>query len=177
MEATVERLVFVRDDEYTVARMSDGGGGFVAAGRALAGIQPGETLKLVGAWSEHPRHGRRFAVEACERVTPATVPAIQAYLGSGLIRGIGPRLAAAIVGHFGADTLTVIDAEPDRLTEVTNIGPQRRAQIVEAWLDQKAVAALMVTLQGFGVSPCWRPRSTRRSGATRRRSSPPIPTG
>ncbi|WP_245657196.1 SF1B family DNA helicase RecD2 [Herbidospora mongoliensis] len=153
MEATVERLVFVRDDEYTVARMSDGGGGFVAAGRVLAGIQPGETLELAGAWSEHPRHGRRFAVEACERVTPATIPAIQAYLGSGLIRGIGPRLAAAIVGHFGADTLTVIDAEPDRLTEVINIGPQRRAQIVEAWLDQKAVAALMVTLQGFGVSP------------------------
>ncbi|MBB5080099.1 SF1B family DNA helicase RecD2 [Nonomuraea endophytica] len=154
MEASVEQLVFVRDDAYTVARMSgDGQPGFVAAGRALGGVQPGETVRLLGAWEEHPRHGRRFAVTGCERVTPSTVRAIQLYLGSGLIRGIGPRLAQAIVGHFGEQSLTVIDAEPGRLREVINIGPVRQAQIVEAWREQKAVAELMVVLQGFGVSP------------------------
>ncbi|MFI9553096.1 SF1B family DNA helicase RecD2 [Nonomuraea endophytica] len=154
MEASVEQLVFVRDDAYTVARMSgDGRPGFVAAGRALGGVQPGETVRLLGAWEEHPRHGRRFAVTGCERVTPSTVRAIQLYLGSGLIRGIGPRLAQAIVGHFGEQSLTVIDAEPGRLREVINIGPVRQAQIVEAWREQKAVAELMVVLQGFGVSP------------------------
>ncbi|WP_308169482.1 SF1B family DNA helicase RecD2 [Acrocarpospora catenulata] len=154
-EVSVERLVFVRDDEFTVARVNDGADGttFVAAGRALAGVQPGETLRLTGDWNEHPRHGRRFAVTASERVAPATLPAIRAYLGSGLIRGIGPRLAHAIVGHFGEATLTVIDTEPDRLREVVNIGPARQAQISQAWQDQKSIAALMLTLQGFGVSP------------------------
>ncbi|GAA0991739.1 ATP-dependent RecD-like DNA helicase [Acrocarpospora macrocephala] len=154
MEASVERLVFVREDEFTIARMTaEGGPGFIAAGRALAGVQPGETLRLTGEWGEHPRHGRRFTVTACERVAPATVPAIRAYLGSGLIRGIGPRLAHAIVGHFGESTLHVIDTDPERLREVINIGPGRQAQIVQAWLEQKSIAALMLVLQGFGLSP------------------------
>ncbi|PZG14773.1 ATP-dependent RecD-like DNA helicase [Nonomuraea aridisoli] len=132
---------------------ADGVPGFVATGRALAGVQPGETLRLFGDWSTHARHGRRFAVTGCERVTPSSVRAIRVYLGSGLIRGIGPRLAYAIVDHFGENTLKVIDAEPERLTEVVNIGPLRQAQIVQAWQEQKAIAALMVTLQGLGVSP------------------------
>ncbi|GAA1711070.1 SF1B family DNA helicase RecD2 [Nonomuraea bangladeshensis] len=154
MEASVEQLVYVREDSYTVARMSaDGEPGFVATGRALAGVQPGETLRLHGEWGRHARHGRRFAVSGCERVTPSSVRAIRIYLGSGLVRGIGPRLAHAIVEHFGEATLKVIDAEPERLTEVVNIGPLRQAQIVEAWREQKAIAALMVTLQGLGVSP------------------------
>ncbi len=154
MEASVEQLVYVREDEYTVARMSaDDVPHFVAAGRALAGIQPGETVDLSGEWAEHHRHGRRFTVTACERVVPSTVRAIQLYLGSGLVRGIGPRLAQAIVGHFGEATLTVIDTAPGRLTEVLNIGPARQGQIVEAWREQKEIAALMVVLQGFGVSP------------------------
>ncbi|MEV4112062.1 ATP-dependent RecD-like DNA helicase [Nonomuraea sp. NPDC049695] len=154
MEASVEQLVYVREDEYTVARMSaDGEPDFVATGRALAGVQPGETLRLFGEWGRHPRHGRRFSVSGCERVSPSSVRAIRIYLGSGLIRGIGPRLAYAIVDHFGEATLKVIDSEPERLTEVVNIGPQRQGQIVQAWQEQKAIAALMVTLQGLGVSP------------------------
>ncbi|WP_113703818.1 ATP-dependent RecD-like DNA helicase [Nonomuraea lactucae] len=154
VDASVEQLVYVRDDGYTVARMSaDSGPGFVASGRALAGVQPGETLRLTGAWGEHPRHGSRFQVTGCERIAPSTVRAIQLYLGSGLIRGIGPRLAHAIVSHFGEETLTVIDTGPERLTEVVNIGPARQAQIVEAWKEQKEIAALMVVLQGFGISP------------------------
>lgn len=154
MDASVEHLMYVREDEYTVARMSaDGVPGFVASGRALAGIQPGETLRLTGDWSEHARYGVRFAVATCERVVPATVRAIRVYLGSGLIRGIGPRLAHAIVDHFGDATLTVIDTEPQRLTEVINIGPARQAQIVQAWQEQQEIAALMVVLQGYGVSP------------------------
>ncbi|MFC5826385.1 ATP-dependent RecD-like DNA helicase [Nonomuraea insulae] len=154
VEASVEQLVYVREDEYTVARMSaDGEPDFVATGRALAAVQPGETLRLFGDWGRHARYGRRFAVTACERVAPSSVRAIRVYLGSGLIRGIGPRLAQAIVEHFGEATLKVIDGEPERLTEVVNIGPQRQGQIVQAWLEQKAIAALMVTLQGLGVSP------------------------
>ncbi|MFC4059118.1 ATP-dependent RecD-like DNA helicase [Planomonospora corallina] len=154
MDVSVEHLMYVREDEYTVARVSaEGVPDFVASGRALAGVQPGEALRLTGDWSEHPRHGRHFAVTACERVAPATVRAIRLYLGSGLIRGIGPRLAHAIVSHFGEATLTVVDTEPERLTEVVGIGPTRQAQIVQAWEEQKAIAELMVVLQGYGVSP------------------------
>ncbi|MFJ2032842.1 ATP-dependent RecD-like DNA helicase [Streptosporangium sp. NPDC087985] len=154
LEASVEQLVYVREDEYTVARMSaEGMTGFVASGRALAGVQPGETLRLDGEWDEHPRHGSRLVVRRCERVVPSTVRAITLYLGSGLIRGIGPRLAHAVVSHFGQETLTVIDTEPERLLEVVNIGAARQAQIVQAWAEQKEVAALMVVLQGFGISP------------------------
>ncbi|GAA3116004.1 SF1B family DNA helicase RecD2 [Streptosporangium carneum] len=154
VEASVEQLVYVRDDEYTVARMSsDALPSFVASGRPLAGAQPGETLRLAGEWDDHPRHGSRLVVRRCERIVPSTVRAITLYLGSGLIRGIGPRLAHAIVSHFGERTLTVVDTEPDRLREVVNIGAARQAQIVQAWAEQKAVADLMVVLQGFGISP------------------------
>jgi exodeoxyribonuclease V alpha subunit len=154
VEASVEQLVHVGDDDYTVARMSaDDLPTFVASGRALAGVQPGERLLLTGEWGDHPRHGARLQVRTCERVAPATVRAIALYLGSGLIRGVGPRLAHAIVSHFGEETLKIIDTEPARLREVVNIGAIRQAQIVEAWAEQKAVAALMVALQGFGVSP------------------------
>ncbi len=86
VEASVEQLVFVREDEYTVARMSaEGLSGFVASGRALAGVQPGETLLLAGDWDEHPRHGTRLLVTRCERVVPSTVRAIRLYLGSGSV--------------------------------------------------------------------------------------------
>ena len=154
VEASVEQLLHVGEDDYTVARMSsDDAGAFVAAGRALGGVQPGERLLLSGEWGEHPRYGGRLQVKGCERVAPSTVRAITLYLGSGLIRGVGPRLAHAIVSHFGEQTLKVIDAEPERLREVVNIGAIRQAQIVEAWAEQKSVAELMVALQGFGVSP------------------------
>ncbi|MGN9788414.1 SF1B family DNA helicase RecD2 [Nonomuraea sp. ZG12] len=154
VEASVEQLVHVGEDDYTVARMSsDDAGAFVASGRALGGAQPGERLLLSGEWGEHPRYGGRLLVKRCERVAPSSVRAITLYLGSGLIRGVGPRLAHAIVSHFGERTLKVIDAEPERLREVVNIGAIRQAQIVEAWAEQKAVAELMVALQGYGVSP------------------------
>lgn len=158
VEASVEQLVHVGEDDYTVARMSaeDGPAGvaaFVASGRALAGVQPGERLLLAGEWGDHPRYGSRLQVRRCERVAPSTVRAITLYLGSGLIRGVGPRLAHAIVSHFGEKTLEIIDTEPGRLREVVNIGAVRQAQIVEAWAEQKSVAELMVALQGFGVSP------------------------
>ncbi|MEV4836014.1 ATP-dependent RecD-like DNA helicase [Nonomuraea sp. NPDC049486] len=154
VEVTVEQLVHVGDDDYTVARVSaDDLPSFIASGRTLAGAQPGERLLLAGEWGEHPRFGARLQVRRCERIAPSTVRAIALYLGSGLIRGVGPRLAHAIVSHFGEETLKVIDTEPGRLREVVNIGAIRQAQIVEAWAEQKAVAALMVALQGFGVSP------------------------
>jgi exodeoxyribonuclease V alpha subunit len=79
---------------------------------ALLGVQPGESLRLVGRWGSHPRYGRQFEVESFTTVLPATVQGIERYLGSGLIKGIGPRTAARIVGHFGVETLRVIEQAP-----------------------------------------------------------------
>ena len=119
---------------------------------ALLGVQPGESLRLVGRWSSHPRYGRQFEVESYTTVLPATIQGIERYLGSGLIKGIGPRTAGRIVGHFGVDTLRVIEEEPGRLVEVAGLGPKRTAMIGRAWEEQKAIKEVMVFLQGVGVS-------------------------
>jgi len=154
LEAAVERLIFVRADEYTVARLvSDEQGEFTAAGAALAGVQPGSVVLLGGRWAQHSRFGTQLSVASCECVLPSHIRGIRMYLGSGLIRGIGPNLAAAIVEHFGEDTLKVIDAEPERLTEVNGIGGVRKDRIVASWVGQKVIRDLMVVLQGFGISP------------------------
>ena len=154
VEAAVERLIFVRADEYTVARLvSDEHGEFTAAGAVLAGVQPGSVVLLVGRWVQHARFGSQLVVRSCECVLPSHIRGIRMYLGSGLIRGIGPGLATAIVEHFGAETLAVIDAEPERLTEVTGIGAVRKDKIVASWIGQKMIRDLMVVLQGFGISP------------------------
>src|SRR3982751_3728792 len=83
-------------------------------------------LRLRGRWGAHPQYGRQFQVEDYTTVLPATVQGIRRYLGSGLIKGIGPRLAERIVDHFGADALTVIEEQPGRLVEVPNLGPKGR---------------------------------------------------
>ncbi|MEY9932627.1 exodeoxyribonuclease V alpha subunit [Catenulispora sp. GP43] len=153
-ECAVEHLIHVRPDEYTVARVaSEEVGEFTAAGAALAGVQPGAVVQLSGRWARHHRYGDQFAVASCECVLPSHVRGIRMYLGSGLIRGIGPKLAGAIVERFGEDTLKVIDADPDRLLEVHGIGAGRRDKIAASWIGQKVVRDLMVVLQGFGISP------------------------
>ncbi|MBS2531394.1 ATP-dependent RecD-like DNA helicase [Catenulispora sp. NF23] len=153
-ECAVEHLIHVRPDEYTVARVvSEEVGEFTAAGAALAGVQPGSVVQLSGRWVRHHRYGDQFVAASCECVLPSHVRGIRMYLGSGLIRGIGPKLAAAIVEQFGEETLKVIDADPNRLLEVHGIGAGRRDKIAASWIGQKVVRDLMVVLQGFGISP------------------------
>jgi hypothetical protein len=119
---------------------------------SLLGAQPEETLCLRGRWGAHPQYGRQFQVEDYTTVLPATVQGIRRYLGSGLVKGIGPRLAERIVDHFGTDALQVIEEQPGRLAEVPNLGPKRTRLITAAWEEQKAIKEVMVFLQGGGVS-------------------------
>jgi exodeoxyribonuclease V alpha subunit len=109
-------------------------------------------LRLCGRWSSHPKFGRQFEVESYTTVLPATIQGIQRYLGSGLVKGIGPVFAQRIVAHFGLDTLRVIEEELGRLIEVPGLGPKRTAKITAAWEEQKAIKEVMVFLQGVGVS-------------------------
>ncbi|NIQ95103.1 MAG: ATP-dependent RecD-like DNA helicase, partial [Desulfuromonadales bacterium] len=88
----------------------------------LPEVAPGEYLKLHGEWVDHPKHGRQFKVETIEQAYPATLEGVKRYLGSGLLSGIGPKLAERIVDHFGAETLEIIDEHPARLKEVPDIG-------------------------------------------------------
>ncbi|MFD8723927.1 ATP-dependent RecD-like DNA helicase [Streptomyces sp. NPDC059629] len=156
IEGVVDHLVHIGYDERTVLRLTAATGdqeGITAVGKALFGVRPGESLRLYGAWGHHHRHGQQFKAERCERTVPADDRAIRLYLASGMIRGIGPVLASAIVDTFGEQTLKVIDAEPQRLLEVHGIGQVRLSRISAAWQEQKAIAEIMVFLQGLQISP------------------------
>jgi exodeoxyribonuclease V alpha subunit len=120
LEATLERITFANPETgYTVARVDAGrGGDLVTVVGSLLGAQPGEALRMRGRWGSHPQFGRQFHVEDYTTVLPATVQGIRRYLGSGLIKGIGPKLAEKIVDHFGVLALEVIETAPDRLIEV-----------------------------------------------------------
>jgi exodeoxyribonuclease V alpha subunit len=163
VEGVVERLVHVGIDGYTVAVLTTGDKEEVkVAGAVLLGLQPGETVRVHGHWAQGARP--TFRVDECERVLPATVHAIRSYLGSGLVRGIGRKLADAIVDHFAEDTLTVIDRTPKRLLEVHQIGRDRMARIVTAWAEQREVREVMVFLQGVGVTPALAVRIHKKLG-------------
>ena len=112
----------------------------------------GEFLRLRGRWSSHPRYGRQFEVHSYATVLPATAAGIQKYLGSGLIKGIGPVMAERMITRFGVDIMHIIEDEPGRLVEVDGLGPKRTAMIAAAWAEQKAIKEVMIFLQGVGVS-------------------------
>ena len=155
LDGVLERVTFANPETgYTIARIAPerSGAELVTAVGALLGAQVGEFLRLRGRWSSHPRYGRQFEVQSYATVLPATAAGIQKYLGSGLIKGIGPVMAERMVAHFGVDIMHVIDDEPGRLIEVDGLGPKRTAMIAAAWAEQKAIKEVMIFLQGVGVS-------------------------
>jgi exodeoxyribonuclease V alpha subunit len=155
LDGVLERVTFANPETgYTIARIAPerGGAELVTAVGPLLGAQVGESLRLRGRWSSHPKYGRQFEVHSYATVLPATAAGIQKYLGSGLIKGIGPVMAERMVAHFGVDIMHVIDDEPGRLIEVGGLGPKRSAMIAAAWAEQKAIKEVMIFLQGVGVS-------------------------
>src|SRR5579862_9900947 len=153
--AVLERVTFANPETgYTIARIAPERAGteLVTAVGPLLGAQVGEFLWLRGRWSSHPKYGRQFEVHSYSTVLPATAAGIQKYLGSGLIKGIGPVMAERMVAHFGVDIMHVIEDEPGRLVEVGGLGPKRTAMIAAAWAEQKAIKEVMIFLQGVGVS-------------------------
>ena len=117
----------------------------------LAAVKEGEQLHLKGRYEVHPKWGEQFRVVWWYAVLPATVSGIEKYLASGLIKGIGPELAQRLVAHFGGETLTVIGETPERLSEVSGIGPKKMEQIRRDWQTHKAAREVLVALQGLGV--------------------------
>ena len=165
ISGSVERITYYNaENGYSVIRLKPDTRGMLpfkyAGGREslitvvgnLPEVNPGEWLKLTGRWTSHAKHGRQFQAEHCEQSLPATTEGIKRYLGSGLIRGIGPVMAERIVDLFGDDTLEVIDDEPQRLREVLGIGNKRVTNIVMSWDEQRAIKDVMIFLQSHGVS-------------------------
>ncbi len=154
LEAVLERITYANDENgYTVARVAvRGSADLTTVVGNLLGAQPGESLRMQGVWKSHPQFGRQFEVRDYTTLLPATIQGIRRYLGSGLIKGIGPKMAERIVAHFDLDTLRVIEEEPTRLIEVPGLGPKRTRMIGTAWEEQRAIKEVMLFLQGVGVS-------------------------
>lgn len=154
LEGTLERLTFQNEEDgYTVAKLVPKGRTYeVTVVGTLAGVNVGESVRLRGLWTTHPRYGRQFEVREYTVQLPATVEGIRKYLGSGLIKGIGPVNAGRIVDYFGLETLDVIETDVGRLREVPGIGRKRAALVARAWEAQKHIKEIMVFLQSHGVS-------------------------
>jgi exodeoxyribonuclease V alpha subunit len=155
LEAVLERVTYANEETgYTIARVATErtGPDLLTVVGPLLGAQVGESLRLSGRWTSHPRYGRQFEVRSYTTVLPATIQGIRRYLGSGMIKGIGPVMAERMVAHFGTDILRVIEEEPERLVEVPGVGPKRTKLVADAWEEQKAIKEVMVFLQGVGVS-------------------------
>jgi exodeoxyribonuclease V alpha subunit len=150
----VERLTYYSEESgYTVARLQRSGArDLTTITGSFANIQPGQTLQLTGFWHEHPQYGAQFQVTSYKETKPATLTGLEKYLGSGLIKGVGPVTAKRIVSHFGLETLDIIETQIDRLIEVNGIAKKRISIIRKAWETQKAIKEVMVFLQTHGVS-------------------------
>ena len=154
LQGILERIVYENPDTgYTVGRLSarDHAELITVVGN-LASINPGESLLLQGEWVDNAKYGRQFQIEKYETILPANVVGLRKYLGSGLIKGIGPKIAGLIVRRFGMDTMDVIENEPEKLARVPGIGRKRVQIIKEAWEAQREIKNVMLFLQSHDVS-------------------------
>ena len=118
---------------------------------SAASITPGEYLEAQGNWVNDRSYGLQFRSDTLKVIPPSTLEGIEKYLGSGMVKGIGPHFARKLTKAFGEQVFEVIENQPERLTELSGIGPKRKAQVTAAWAEQKAIREIMVFLQSHGV--------------------------
>jgi exodeoxyribonuclease V alpha subunit len=166
IQGQLERITFrSEENHFTIAKIKvKGHKNLVTVVGNLMPVSPGEILKLTGTWDRHPKYGEQFKFTSCETVVPATLHGIERYLGSGLIKGIGPVMAKRLVERFGTDTLEVIENQTHRLTEVEGIGDKRIEMITAAWQQQKEVRDVMLFLQSHDVSSGYAAKIYRQYG-------------
>jgi exodeoxyribonuclease V alpha subunit len=153
LQGTLERFVYAGTASgWCVARLRiDGRSEPVTVVGNLTGVQVGEMLQLHGAWEHDPRYGRQFRVQSYRSVRPATPAAIEKFLGSGLVPGIGPMTAHRIVEHFGGETLDVLDTAPERLREVPGLGRKRAAALRQSWQEKRHLQEVVMFLHQHGI--------------------------
>ena len=166
LQGTIIRITY-QDPEgrFTVARLEVDGSQEVTVVGEIFPVGEGEEIKVSGQWRVHPRFGLQLQAERWEKVEPATLEGIERYLGSGLIKGIGPIYARRLVSAFGIDTLRILAEEPNRILEVPGIGEIRARRILRAWEEQRGMRDVMVFLQGHGVGTALALRIYRAFGA------------
>ncbi|MEW5800899.1 MAG: ATP-dependent RecD-like DNA helicase [bacterium] len=157
IKGQIERITYINEENrYTVARLSvPGNRDLVTVIGNFPSLSPGEMVKLLGEWVNHPKFGHQFRVVQYETITPATAHGIEKYLGSGLIKGIGPVMAKRMVAKFGVETLDIIENRIEQLSEVPGIGQGRVQMIRRAWEEQKEIRNVMIFLQDQGVSTAY----------------------
>src|SRR5258705_7903860 len=149
IQGTIGRITYQHPEtHYTVARLDEDGGPGTTIVGTLFPVAEGEEIKVTGTWKRHPRFGLQFQVDHWEKIDPSTIEGIEKYLGSGLIKGIGPSYAKRLVAAFGTETLRVLSDEPLRILDVDGIGEARACRIMEAWQGQRGMQDVMVFLQG-----------------------------
>lgn len=166
LEGQIEKISFRSEqDGFTIAKVNVRGEltRVTVVGKMFAPA-PGEIIKMTGQWVTHPRFGRQFKMDHYEGHVPVSVQGIKKYLGSGLIKGIGPVMAEKIVGQFGIDTFDIIEKRVERLVEVEGIGNKRISMIKDAWEEQKEIREVMLFLQGHGVSSGYAAKIFRQYG-------------
>ena len=154
LRCVVERITFQNEQNgYSVIKCrAKGYADLVTVVGNMPEVHVGSVLEIGGSWKVDAKYGRQFALETYEETLPATAYGMEKYLGSGLVKGIGPKFAKAIVRQFGAETLNVIEETPLRLLEVPGIGDVRVERIRKSWEEQKEIKNIMVFLQGHDVS-------------------------
>ena len=153
LKCIVQRITFYNEENgYTVLRTRVRGfDELVTVVGNMGAVSVGAVLNVKGEWQTDKKFGKQFAAREYEETLPATVHGIEKYLGSGLIKGVGPKFAGLIVKTFGADTLNIIEETPDRLNDVPGIGQKRVEMIKEAWQEQKEIKNIMLFLQDHDV--------------------------
>ena len=166
IRCVVERITYQNPDNgYSVLKVRmKGYSELVAVVGNLFDVNVGSVLIVDGTWKVDAKYGRQFAAEAWEETMPATIYGIEKYLGSGLIKGVGPKFAKRIVMKFGTDTLDIIETDVQRLLEVEGIGRKRVNQIAESWEQQKEVKNVMLFLQEHGVNTSYAARIYKQYG-------------
>ncbi len=154
LQGQIERVTFYNDEtDFTIARLKvPGYRELVTVVGTLMAPSPGQVVRATGEWINHPKFGEQFKILRYTTLVPATVAGIEKYLGSGLIKGIGPVMAKRMVKKFEENTLKIIEEDSGKLMEVEGIGAKRVKMISKAWTDQKEIREVMLFLQSHGVS-------------------------
>ena len=153
LQGSVERVTFHSPESgFCVLRIKvRGQRDLVTVIGSAATITPGEYVECTGAWTNDRQHGLQFKTQHLRVIPPSTLEGIEKYLGSGMVKGIGPHFAKKLVRAFGEQVFDIIEQEPNRLLELEGIGPKRKARVTTAWAEQKVVREIMVFLQSHGV--------------------------
>ena len=166
LRCVVERITYQNPENgYSVMRVKvKGYDELVTLVGNLLEVPAGSVLLCEGDWKVDKRYGSQFVAQTWEEVMPATLYGIEKYLGSGLVKGIGPKFAQLIVSRFGLDTIDIIETDIKRLYEVPGIGQKRVEKIAESWEKQKDIKNVMLFLQGYGVSTAYAAKIYRQYG-------------